>query len=100
MARKNRRSRKKTEYWAPPAASASPAAPSTSVGNVSNHVSGLVLRNKPVKEAKRNIVKEFDAYFGANNLENWKKLCRDVGVDSWEQLSNIRQCHQVNDPHG
>jgi hypothetical protein len=49
------------------------------------------------KTKDRNIVAEFDAYFGhAQSLESWQRLCRDVGIN--EDLSSIKKCRKVP-PH-
>ena len=37
---------------------------------------------------------EFDGYFGEDTkLENWQRLCRDVGID--DDLPSINKCKQV-----
>ncbi|TVY58274.1 hypothetical protein LCER1_G004126 [Lachnellula cervina] len=46
------------------------------------------------KKPRRNIVKEFDRYFGSeDDLENWQRLCHDVGVD--DDLSSITKCRKM-----
>lgn len=46
-------------------------------------------------QRKQNIVGEFARYFGEETkLENWQRLCRDVGVDY--SLSSVRQCRVVS----
>ncbi|PMD31358.1 hypothetical protein L207DRAFT_384311, partial [Hyaloscypha variabilis F] len=43
---------------------------------------------------RSNIVSEFNRYFGnANNLGNWQRLCRDVGIE--ENLASITKCKQA-----
>ncbi|KAH8676519.1 hypothetical protein BGZ60DRAFT_371764 [Tricladium varicosporioides] len=40
------------------------------------------------------VVEEWDRYFGSeDNLENWQRLCRDVGID--DELPSIRQCKKA-----
>ncbi|KAL2060320.1 hypothetical protein VTL71DRAFT_9715 [Oculimacula yallundae] len=40
---------------------------------------------------QKNIVGEFARYFGSENkLENWQRLCRDVGID--RTLTSLNQC--------
>jgi len=49
---------------------------------------------KKPKKNKRNIADEFDRYFGnASELENWQRLCRDVGVQG--DLPSMKQCRLV-----
>ena len=44
--------------------------------------------------SKRNIVAEFDGYFGKESrLANWQRLCRDVGIE--DELRSITQCRNV-----
>ncbi|TVY17520.1 hypothetical protein LARI1_G004668 [Lachnellula arida] len=46
------------------------------------------------KKPRRNIVKEFDRYFGSpDNLENWQRLCHDVGVE--DDLTSITKCREA-----
>ncbi|KAH8773889.1 hypothetical protein F5882DRAFT_300108 [Hyaloscypha sp. PMI_1271] len=48
-------------------------------------------------EKVNNIVDAFDRYFGNDlKLENWQRLCRDVGIDS--ELPSIRKCKQALRP--
>jgi len=43
---------------------------------------------------RNNIVSAFNDYFGnATKLENWQRLCRDIGVD--DELPSITKCKQV-----
>jgi hypothetical protein len=42
----------------------------------------------------RNIVAEFDEYFGnESKLENWQRLCRDVGIE--DEPRSITKCRKV-----
>jgi hypothetical protein len=45
------------------------------------------------KKKSRSIVREFDEYFGSGTLEDWQRLCRDIGLD--ENPSSITQCRKV-----
>ncbi|TVY39611.1 hypothetical protein LOCC1_G005830, partial [Lachnellula occidentalis] len=57
-----------------------------------NHTS-LALTHGPKKPKKprRDIVEEFDRYFGSeDNLDNWQRLCHDVGVE--DDLTSITKC--------
>lgn len=49
----------------------------------------------PVPRAtKKTIVAEFQRYFGdESKLENWQRLCKDVGID--EDLPSITKCREV-----
>ena len=48
----------------------------------------------PPRLTRRNIVVEFERYFGsANDLGNWQRLCHDVGIEG--ELSSIRKCKEV-----
>jgi hypothetical protein len=43
---------------------------------------------------KRDIVSEFDSYFGGDTkLANWKRLCADIGIE--EELTSLNRCRQV-----
>lgn len=46
------------------------------------------------KKKPRAIVQEFDAYFGAGSLDDWQRLCRDVGLDG--DYSSITQCRKAS----
>ncbi|KAG7293000.1 hypothetical protein NEMBOFW57_003045 [Staphylotrichum longicolle] len=48
------------------------------------------------KKKTRAIVQEFDAYFGAGSLDDWQRLCRDVGLDG--DYSSIAQCRKASIP--
>ncbi|KAL0474909.1 hypothetical protein QR685DRAFT_511164 [Neurospora intermedia] len=39
------------------------------------------------------IVGEFARYFGDNTLENWQRLCRDIGIH--KELPSITKCREV-----
>ena len=45
------------------------------------------------KKRSRSIVREFDAYFGTGTLEDWQRLCRDVGLT--KSYPSITQCRKV-----
>ncbi|KAF4631442.1 hypothetical protein G7Y89_g6692 [Cudoniella acicularis] len=46
------------------------------------------------KKIRRDVVEEFDRYFGnASNLANWQRLCWDVGIE--EDLNSVRKCRQA-----
>ncbi|KAH8586466.1 hypothetical protein B0O99DRAFT_702131 [Bisporella sp. PMI_857] len=50
---------------------------------------------KKKRGLKRNIVKEFAAYFGNESmLENWLMLCRDVGLET-QGLTSIKKCRMA-----
>ncbi|RDW78022.1 hypothetical protein BP5796_05874 [Coleophoma crateriformis] len=45
------------------------------------------------KQAHRNIVAEFAAYFGKEEkLENWQRLCLDLGI--CDEISSITKCRK------
>lgn len=48
------------------------------------------------KKNRRNIVGEFDAYFGAGTVQDWQRLCRDVGLT--DNFTSITQCRKVWPP--
>lgn len=39
------------------------------------------------------IVGDFSRYFGEDTLENWQRLCRDIGIN--KDLPNIKTCKKV-----
>ncbi|KAK4156951.1 hypothetical protein C8A00DRAFT_12159 [Chaetomidium leptoderma] len=45
------------------------------------------------KKKSRSIVQRFDDYFGTGTLEDWQRLCGDIGLDA--NLSSITQCRKV-----
>ncbi|KAK3300429.1 uncharacterized protein B0H64DRAFT_15286 [Chaetomium fimeti] len=45
------------------------------------------------KRGFRNIVKEFKTYFGDGLLDDWQRLCRDVGLNG--EYSSITQCRKA-----
>lgn len=45
------------------------------------------------KKQSRAIVEEFEAYFGTGTLQDWQRLCRDVGLSG--DLPSITQCRKV-----
>lgn len=45
------------------------------------------------KKGRRNIVLEFDNYFGTGTLDDWQRLCTDIGIDGY--LSSISKCRKV-----
>ncbi|KAK4105539.1 hypothetical protein N658DRAFT_503664 [Parathielavia hyrcaniae] len=45
------------------------------------------------KKKHRSIVQEFDDYFGTGTLEDWQRLCRDVGLDGY--YGSITQCRKA-----
>ncbi|KAL2165125.1 hypothetical protein VTH06DRAFT_421 [Thermothelomyces fergusii] len=49
---------------------------------------------KKKKKQARNIVQEFEAYFGAGTLQDWQRLCRDVGLGG--DLPSITQCRKAS----
>ncbi|PBP15552.1 hypothetical protein BUE80_DR013717 [Diplocarpon rosae] len=54
-------------------------------------MSGMTLGNDLSTPARRNIVNEFNRYFGdESKLANWVRLCRDVGIQ--EDLKSITKC--------
>ena len=42
------------------------------------------------------IVREFDDYFGTGTLEDWQRLCRDIGLSG--ELPSITKCRKVQKP--
>jgi len=87
---------KKKEASVTPTASIAHAASLASTTNaLTKNLSSMTISEISTKKVKRNIVKEFDDYFGADNLESWKRLCRHIGVDIWEQLSTKKECKKV-----
>jgi hypothetical protein len=79
---------------------ASPRPMEKSFTNLSLSSGASVLPSPPplsTGEKVNNIVDAFDRYFGNDlKLENWQRLCRDVGIDS--ELPSIRKCKQVATP--
>lgn len=45
------------------------------------------------KKRSRNIAAEFNTYFGAGTVQDWQRLCRDVGLTG--EYTNIKQCREV-----
>ncbi|KAL2139996.1 hypothetical protein VTI28DRAFT_4426 [Corynascus sepedonium] len=45
------------------------------------------------KKKSRRIVEEFNTYFGAGTLQDWQRLCRDVGING--DLPSITQCRKA-----
>ena len=45
------------------------------------------------KKNRRNIVGEFNTYFGAGTVQDWQRLCNDVGLDG--HYTSITQCRKV-----
>lgn len=51
-------------------------------------------KKKTKKKTKTpSIVKRFDKYFGSGTLEDWQRLCRDVGLEG--SYGSITQCRKV-----
>jgi hypothetical protein len=77
----------------PPENCASSTPIENSMANLS--LGGVSVNSTPQPRLTRgNIVQEFDHYFGnATKLENWRRLCHDVGVA--DDLPSITQCKQV-----
>lgn len=48
---------------------------------------------KKNKNKNNPIVGEFARYFGENTLENWQRLCRDIGIH--KELPSITKCREV-----
>jgi hypothetical protein len=46
------------------------------------------------KKKSRPIAQEFDAYFGSGTLEDWQRLCHDVGLEN--HYGSITQCRKVH----
>ncbi|KAL2124633.1 hypothetical protein VTJ04DRAFT_998 [Mycothermus thermophilus] len=46
----------------------------------------------------RNIATEFDAYFGSGDLEDWQRLCRDVGLTG--QFRSKTECRKTPSSKG
>jgi hypothetical protein len=45
------------------------------------------------KKKSRAVVEEFDNYFGTGTLEDWQRLCLDIGLDG--DYNSITQCRKV-----
>ncbi|KAK3906800.1 hypothetical protein C8A05DRAFT_29346 [Staphylotrichum tortipilum] len=45
------------------------------------------------KKKARAIVREFDEYFGTGTLDDWQRLCRDVGLAGY--YPSITQCRKA-----
>ncbi|KAK4240918.1 hypothetical protein C8A03DRAFT_12760 [Achaetomium macrosporum] len=45
------------------------------------------------KKKTRSIVQEFNDYFGTGTLDDWQRLCRDVGLEG--DLSSITKCRKA-----
>ncbi|KAK4128744.1 hypothetical protein N657DRAFT_38508 [Parathielavia appendiculata] len=45
------------------------------------------------KKKVRSIVQEFDDYFGTGTLEDWQRLCHDVGLEGY--YGSITQCRKA-----
>jgi hypothetical protein len=79
---------------------ASPSPVEKSFANLNLRGGGNVLPTPPPRSMGgeiNNIVGAFDRYFGSDlKLENWQRLCRDVGIAS--ELPSIRKCKQVATP--
>jgi hypothetical protein len=85
-------SRKRSAAKKRAAAAAANAAPAPShPSDISTGVGRLSLEQNP---RKRNIVKEFDSYFGnTSDLANWQRLCHDLGIEG--ELPSISKCKKV-----
>ncbi|KAH6650690.1 hypothetical protein F5144DRAFT_589113 [Chaetomium tenue] len=44
------------------------------------------------KKRSRNIAAEFNTYFGAGTVQDWQRLCRDVGLTG--NYTSITQCRK------
>jgi hypothetical protein len=79
---------------------ASPSPVEKSFANLNLRGGASVLPTPPPRSMGgkiNNIVGAFDRYFGSDlKLENWQRLCRDVGIAS--ELPSIRKCKQVATP--
>ncbi len=50
-----------------------------------------------IKKEKRDVVKEFDDYFGDySKLSNWQMLCRDLDIEG--DLGSLTKCKNVRIP--
>lgn len=91
MSRKRSRAKKCEATAAIANGTNAPPAPS-STNDISTGLELLKLQDRD-KPHKRDIVSEFNDYFGTvSNLANWQMLCRDVGVE--EELTSITQCRK------
>ena len=45
------------------------------------------------KNKGEKVAADFARYFGENNLENWQRLCRDIGIK--EEQPSIKKCREV-----
>ncbi|KAJ4297205.1 hypothetical protein N0V88_004123 [Collariella sp. IMI 366227] len=45
------------------------------------------------KKRSRNIVAEFDNYFGTGTVQDWQRLCHDVGLEG--NFTSITQCRKA-----
>lgn len=51
---------------------------------------------RPVRLTRNTVATEFARYFGSEDkLENWQRLCRDVGIEDVPQ--SLKKCKQVRD---
>jgi hypothetical protein len=46
------------------------------------------------KKKYRPIAQEFEDYFGSGALEDWQRLCHDVGLEGY--YGSITQCRKVS----
>ena len=73
---------------------ASSTASGDNISNLQLRGGASIQSNTLPRLDKNNIVVSFNNYFGnITRLENWQKLCRDVGLDN--DLSSIAKCKQV-----
>lgn len=45
------------------------------------------------KNKGQKVAEDFARYFGENKLENWQRLCRDIGIN--KELPSITRCREV-----
>jgi hypothetical protein len=84
-------------------ASTQPLAKGGSTASLENNMANLALGavsvsptspSRPTGKKIKNIAREFERYFGSDTkLENWVRLCRDVGIEG--ELPSITKCKQV-----
>ncbi|KAE9381960.1 hypothetical protein N431DRAFT_476696 [Stipitochalara longipes BDJ] len=90
--------KKKSKIPTAQPASSSPSTSSVAADLASLTIGGVSVQSTPQPRPGgtriKNIISEFDRYFGNDTkLENWQRLCGDVGVDG--ELLSIRKCKQA-----
>ncbi|KAJ4401371.1 hypothetical protein N0V85_005544 [Neurospora sp. IMI 360204] len=50
----------------------------------------MVKKKRPAPPQRRDVVVRWKNYFGAGDLEDWQRLCQDLGLD--DDFSSKRKC--------